>query len=134
MVRRLDSFKYVVLVSFSPRPISIYTSHARGVIRGDLPVRFYPDSQNQETRLAERRSRLDLQINLLTEQENTTMLKMLVRIAQKVGADVDSDQVLSVLAASTRPDKLIDQIDNESNAVTKSNSASASAELRIPVG
>ncbi|MBI2801109.1 MAG: DUF1003 domain-containing protein [Gammaproteobacteria bacterium] len=83
-------------------------------------------SQNRETRIAERRSRLDLQINLLTEQENTTMLKMLVRIAEKIGADVDSDQVLSVLAASTRPGKLIDQIDNESNEATGSHLKNAS--------
>ena len=35
-------------------------------------------NQKQDTRIAERRSRLDLQINLLTEQENTTMLKVWV--------------------------------------------------------
>ena len=34
-------------------------------------------SQNHETRLSERRNQLDLQINLLTEQENTKMLKLL---------------------------------------------------------
>lgn len=32
-------------------------------------------SQNHETRLTERRNQLDLQINLLTEQENTRMLR-----------------------------------------------------------
>jgi uncharacterized membrane protein len=43
-------------------------------------------SQNHETRLSELRNNLDLQINLLTEQENTKMLRMLERIAEKVGA------------------------------------------------
>jgi uncharacterized membrane protein len=42
-------------------------------------------SQNQKTRLSERRNQLDLQINLLTEQENTKMLKLLERMAQKIG-------------------------------------------------
>lgn len=41
-------------------------------------------SQNLETRVSERRNNLDLQINLLTEQENTKMLKLLERIAQKM--------------------------------------------------
>jgi len=43
-------------------------------------------SQNHETQLSERRNELDLQINLLTEQENTKLLRMLERIAEKVGA------------------------------------------------
>lgn len=38
-------------------------------------------SQNHETRLSEGRNQLDLQINLLTEQENTKLLRMLERIA-----------------------------------------------------
>jgi uncharacterized membrane protein len=42
-------------------------------------------SQNHERRLSERRNQLDLQINLLTEQENTKMLTLLGRIANKVG-------------------------------------------------
>jgi len=41
-------------------------------------------SQNHETALSERRNQLDLQINLLTEQENTKMLRMLERIAEKL--------------------------------------------------
>ena len=48
-------------------------------------------SQNHETRLSERRNQLDLQINLLTEQENTKMLTLLERIAHKVGANTEDD-------------------------------------------
>ena len=48
-------------------------------------------SQNHETRVSERRNQLDLQINLLTEQENTKMLKILERIADKVGASTQDD-------------------------------------------
>jgi uncharacterized membrane protein len=43
-------------------------------------------SQNLEMRVSERRNQLDLQINLLTEQENTKMLTILERIAERVGA------------------------------------------------
>lgn len=72
---------------------------------------FILNSQSQENRLTERRSHLDLQINLLTEQENTKMLKMLRSIADKVGADIDNDPDLAVLEESTRPEKLIEQIE-----------------------
>jgi uncharacterized membrane protein len=64
-------------------------------------------SQNHETRLSERRNQLDLQINLLTEQENTKMLKLLERIAEKVGAVTNDDLTLQVL----EPEKLVEQIE-----------------------
>lgn len=71
-------------------------------------------SQNHETRLSERRNQLDLQINLLTEQENTKMLRMLESIADKVGASIDDDPSLQVLNQDTNPDKLVEQIDQAS--------------------
>ena len=68
-------------------------------------------SQNHETRVSERRNHLDLQINLLTEQENTKMLKVLQRIAEKVGAPLDDQPSLQVLEQATRPEKLVNQIE-----------------------
>ena len=68
-------------------------------------------SQNLEMRLSERRNQLDLQINLLTEQENTKMLTILERIAERVGAKTDDDPSLQVLEQATQPEKLVDQIE-----------------------
>jgi uncharacterized membrane protein len=68
-------------------------------------------SQNHETRLNERRNQLDLQINLLAEQENTKMLAILERIANKVRARIDDDPHLQVLEQATQPAKLVDQIE-----------------------
>jgi len=69
-------------------------------------------SQNLETRATERRNQLDLQINLLTEQENTKMLQMLSRIAAKLGIDMkDEDPSIEMLEKATRPDKLVEQIE-----------------------
>ena len=68
-------------------------------------------SQNHEMRISERRNHLDLQINLLTEQENTKMLKLLESIAQKIGARTEDDPSLQVLEQSTRPEKLVKQIE-----------------------
>lgn len=68
-------------------------------------------SQNYEMRISERRNQLDLQINLLSEQENTKMLQMLARIARKVGAECDDDPEIRALEEATRPDALVRQIE-----------------------
>ena len=68
-------------------------------------------SQNYEMRLTERRAQLDLQINLLSEQENTKMLQLLERIACKVGVIDAPDAEIEALAQATRPDKLAQQIE-----------------------
>jgi uncharacterized membrane protein len=49
-------------------------------------------SQNHMAHLADRRAHLDLQINLLAEQENTIMLRMLRRLCEKQGIRHDRDQ------------------------------------------
>ena len=77
-------------------------------------------SQNHETRLSDRRNQLDLQVNLLSEQENTKMLTMLERIAKKVGVRTDDDPSVQVLEQSTRPEKLIDQIDQAKQTSARS--------------
>lgn len=77
-------------------------------------------SQNHENRLSDRRNQLDLQVNLLSEQENTKMLTILERIAKKVGASTDDDPSVQVLEQATRPERLIDQIDQAKQASTKS--------------
>jgi uncharacterized membrane protein len=68
-------------------------------------------SQNYELRISDRRNQLDLQINLLTEQENTKMIQLLEQIAKKVGVDVAGDPDLPLLKEDTQPEKLIAQIE-----------------------
>jgi uncharacterized membrane protein len=68
-------------------------------------------TENRQAKISERRNHLDLQVNLLTEQENTKILSLLRRIADKVGVDYDDDPDVAVLEESTRPEKLIEQID-----------------------
>lgn len=68
-------------------------------------------SQNHDSRISERRNHLDLQINLLSEQENTQMLAMLRAIASTVGADLSQDAELQALSAKTEPEKLVKQIE-----------------------
>ena len=68
-------------------------------------------SQNLDSRISERRSHLDLQLNLLSEQENTKMIVMLHAIAEKVGADLTQDPNLKALSEETQPERLIEQIE-----------------------
>ena len=68
-------------------------------------------SQNHDAQISERRNHLDLQINLLSEQENTKMIHMLQAIAEKVGVDLSHDSDLAQLRQETQPEKLAEQIE-----------------------
>src|SRR6185295_1658756 len=72
-------------------------------------------SQNLDSRISERRSHLDLQLNLLSEQENTQMIVILHAIAARVGADLTQDPNLKALSEETQPERLIEQIEAREN-------------------
>jgi uncharacterized membrane protein len=69
-------------------------------------------SQNYEMRISDRRNRLDLQINLLAEQENTKMLQMLSRISKHIGLGDEDDPEIRALEEATRPETLARQIED----------------------
>ena len=69
-------------------------------------------SQNYEMRVTERRSQLDLQINLLAEQENTKLLQILDRMSRKMGLTEEDDPEIAVLEQATRPETLARQIED----------------------
>jgi uncharacterized membrane protein len=75
-------------------------------------------SENRQARLADRRNLLDLQINLLAEQENTKMLSLLHRIAEKVGVALDDAEV-AAMEAETDYAQLTDQIEEIENEEEK---------------
>ena len=68
-------------------------------------------SQNYEMRISDRRNRLDLQINLLAEQENTKVLRLLDRIAKKLDVTCEDDPEIGILEQATRPETLARQIE-----------------------
>ncbi|MES2981500.1 MAG: DUF1003 domain-containing protein [Verrucomicrobiota bacterium] len=67
---------------------------------------------NRQARVAERRSHLDLQINLLAEQENTKAMTLLRLIAEKLEVEQEVDEEFAVLEQSTSAETLIGQIDS----------------------
>ena len=80
-------------------------------------------SQNRAARISEKRSHLDLQLNLLSEQENTKMLEMLEQIGKAVGAELGSGEAVRVLKEAIRPEALSDQIDRAVRAGEESSNA-----------
>src|SRR3954467_6370766 len=65
-------------------------------------------AQNHEERIARRRNHLDLQINLLSEQENSQILKMLDAIQQRL--QIATDPQARVLQESTQPEAMVSEI------------------------
>jgi uncharacterized membrane protein len=68
-------------------------------------------SQNHDAKISERRNHLDLQINLLSEQENTRMLELLRLIAKKVGCEIPHEPEITSLSEETDPEKLAAQLE-----------------------
>ena len=67
-------------------------------------------SQNRAARVNDKRSHLDLQLNMLGEQENTKMLVMLEQLTKAAGIEIP-DPDLRVLKQATKPEALSRQID-----------------------
>jgi uncharacterized membrane protein len=67
-------------------------------------------SQNRAARLADRRNQLALQINLLTEQEDTEQLHMLRLLCDHAGITLTGRDE-QALETSTRPARLLRQIE-----------------------
>ena len=68
-------------------------------------------SQNHEELLARRRNHLDLQINLLSEQENSKILKMLSSIERHLKI-CEGDPQAEAFEEDTEPEKVIAQIED----------------------
>jgi uncharacterized membrane protein len=68
-------------------------------------------SQNHDGRISERRNHLDLQVDLLSEQENTQMITMLRAIAEKLDIDLSQDPRLEALSEHVEPQRLVQQIE-----------------------
>ena len=68
-------------------------------------------SQGRMARQSERRSHLDLQVSMLSEQELTTILQMLQKLCQHVGVNVDSSrQEIQSFSKTTDVHKLASEL------------------------
>jgi uncharacterized membrane protein len=71
-------------------------------------------SQSRMARQSERRSHLDLQVGMLSEQELTTILQMLQKLCQHVGVNVDSSkQEVQSFSKTTDVHKLASELQDK---------------------
>ena len=68
-------------------------------------------SQNRAARVDDLRNQLALQLDLLTEQETTKLLRLVEAIAKRVGVEDRGDPPLEVLEQATDPEQLAKQIE-----------------------
>jgi uncharacterized membrane protein len=94
---------------FDPYPFSFLTLVVS--LEAIFLSAFIMISQNRQALLNERRSHLDLQIDMLAEQENTKMLGLLEKIACKVGIEPCDDDEAKALAEAVKPEHLARQIE-----------------------
>jgi uncharacterized membrane protein len=64
-------------------------------------------SQNRQSKIADRRNQLDLQINLLAEQESTETLRLLRKLCERVGVEVKPQGKTRGLEADTCPEEVV---------------------------
>jgi uncharacterized membrane protein len=64
-------------------------------------------SQNRQSKIADRRNQLDLQINLLAEQESTETLRLLRRLCEHSGVDMRPKGNTQGLEADTHPEEVV---------------------------
>jgi uncharacterized membrane protein len=74
---------------------------------------FVLASENRAALLAERRSQLDLQVNLLAEQESTAALQMLRALCGRFGIDVPARREDAELAEATAPESLVEEMEKD---------------------
>jgi uncharacterized membrane protein len=71
-------------------------------------------SQGRMARQSERRSHLDLQVGMLSEQELTTILQMLQKLCQHMGVNVDSSkQEVQSFSNTTDVHKLASELEDK---------------------
>jgi uncharacterized membrane protein len=64
-------------------------------------------SQNRQSKIADRRNQLDLQINLLAEQESTETLRLLRKLCEHVGVEIKTQGKARGLEADTHPEEVV---------------------------
>jgi uncharacterized membrane protein len=92
------------IVAFDPYPFSLLSVVLS--LEAVLLASFVLIRQNRMSLRADRRSHLDLQINLLSEQEVTKALQILQRIGRHLGIEGASDAETEELSQETAVEKL----------------------------
>jgi len=99
------------LPTFDPFPYGLLTMIVS--LEAIFLATFVLISQNRQAELADRRSELDLQINLLTEYELTRVLTIVDAIAKKFDIDCGDAKELKDLERETKPGAMLKELEGE---------------------
>ena len=95
-------------IRYDPYPYSLLTTIVS--LESIFLSLFILMSQTRSSILADQRNHLDLQINLLSEHENTKMLRMLQAICAHHDLRLGTDPEVEELAARTDPKELLEDL------------------------
>jgi uncharacterized membrane protein len=95
---------------FDPFPYGLLTTFVS--LEAIFLSTFVLVSQNRQAELADRRSELDLQVNLLAEYEMTRVLTLVETVAKKLGCDDCDDEELEELKEDVKPEELLQELDS----------------------
>ncbi len=76
-----------------------------------FPSAFVLISQNKQAVQADKRAKIDLQVNIIAERETTKILKMVTEIQQHLGIAVAGDAELATFGKPTDVNQLADALD-----------------------
>jgi uncharacterized membrane protein len=96
------------LKGFDPFPFSLLTMIVS--LEAIFLSLFILMSQNRASRREDQRAHLDLQINLLSERENTLMLKMLQALCAERNLDIARHPDLQLLTQPTDPKRVAEDL------------------------
>jgi uncharacterized membrane protein len=100
------------LKAFDPFPFGVLALVVSS--EGVFLTIFVLISQGRMSRQSERRSHLDLQVGMLSEQELTTILQMLQKLCQHMGVNVDSSkQEVQSFSKTTDVHKLASELEDK---------------------
>jgi uncharacterized membrane protein len=96
---------------FDPFPFSLLTMIVS--LEAIFLSSFVLISQNKQAQQADKRAKVDLQINMIAERENTKLIKMVADIHEHLRISKQADPEVRQLKKTTQVNKLADQIDRE---------------------
>jgi uncharacterized membrane protein len=99
-------------IAFDPFPYTLLTMIVS--LESILLSSILLINQNKISKQQDDRHKLDLQLNMLAEQENTMMMRVMNRIANKL--DVKSSELANYLE-DTRPEEVLEEIEKADKGV-----------------
>jgi uncharacterized membrane protein len=98
------------ITPFDPFPFGLLTMLVS--LEAIFLATFVLISQNRQARQSDRRSKIDLQLNVIAEQEVSTILRVLDLISTHLGIDLTAEPDLLVMEQLTDLSGLMDEIDD----------------------